>query len=182
MGIYRMQTALSLLDIRRAQNGNALPVRRLLPYLRQAAAFVILLAHVCGRCSAAVNVYAPNAQVQEEFIASATAQWNVSLLPSAYFPGTFTMNIQSKKVLPPSGQAACDLDKDISLMVAASTWTYVYGFANGQQYERGRDLNTIGNMAVTCSTETTCSEGLGNASSTIYQQNFADPTVIQTGL
>lgn len=92
------------------------------------------------------------------------------------------MNILSKKPAQPSpGQAPCDLDNDIKLMVRASTWSYVYGFADGQAYERHEDLNTIGNMAISCSTTTTCSEGLSNASTQIYQQNFADPTVIPTG-
>ena len=132
--------------------------------------------------AASVTITGP-ANLQADIIAISTSTYIATITPSAFFAGSYTVNLVSKKpavppVCPACPPAICDLDKDIALMVQNSTYTYVYGFANGQAYERYTDLNTIWNLAVACSTNTACSQPLGEASRLIDMQNYAPPTVI----
>jgi hypothetical protein len=145
---------------------------------------------------AAINVYFSNSappSLQADLMASLTTQYQTTVTPG-FFANTFTVTISSKQAAPVcAGTMPCQLDLDISAIIAVSTVNYVYGWANGQQYERNHDLSVIGNYVLNCSSVPyfhhisgssatwdlgTCDDSLGTISNTIYQQNFSSPTVL----
>lgn len=98
---------------------------------------------------AAVNVYlGPNVplSMQADFIANTTTQYQTTLVPSTYFPGTYTLTILGKNPPPQCGGVVvlpCNLDQDVTSMVAITTKSYDYGFANGMDTERQQDTDII---------------------------------------
>lgn len=151
-----------------------------------------------GIASGAVNVYlAPGvpASLQADFIANATTYFNGQLVANQYVPGSYNLTITGKKAAPPPPPTQCpsDFDRDLALMVSASTWTYVYGFANGASDERFRDMTTVSNYLVQCSSPSifnhvtgstsswdvfTCQDALGTAVMRINEQNTGEPSFI----
>lgn len=127
--------------------------------------------------TASVTITGP-AALQADIISVATNTYSATITPSTFFAGSYTVNLISKKPSVPVGPSACTLDDSIKAIVEVTTKSYVYGYANGMQYERNTDLTTIGNMAVVCSTDTSCAQALGDASTAIFDQNFSTPTVI----
>lgn len=147
----------------------------------------------------AVNVYLGSGvpvSIQADFIANATTYFNATLVPSSFFPGTYTLTVLGKNPPVQCGGTVtlpCDLDKDVASMVAVSTYSYIYGFRDGQEYERNHDLGTIGSFTMNCSSPTafslaqmapagwslgTCIDTLGTVSSTIYNQYYSSPTIV----
>lgn len=128
----------------------------------------------------AVTITSPTPAIQADFIAGTTAQWE-SIVKPGLFAGDFKVTLTGKKIIHdplPQISLPCTLDESIVAIVAVTTQSYVYGFANGQSYERQIDLGTIGNAYTVCASTDTCTDGLYRVSNTIYQQNFSTPTVI----
>ena len=136
-----------------------------------AAAFLCL-----GRAQATVTVSVPTG-LQADFIAGTTSQWVGTVTPGL-FAGDSKITITAKKPTVPTVAVPCTPDENIKAVIANSSWTFVFGFYSGQQYERSVDLGTIGNEFVTCKSTDTCQDGLARASDVIYQQNYSSPTVI----
>lgn len=102
---------------------------------------------LASELNAAVNVYINTSApptLQADFIAAVTSQYNATVVKSPYFANTYSITINSKKVPSPcTGTAPCNLDKNVALMVANSTKTYEYGFANGMDEERLQNVYEI---------------------------------------
>lgn len=114
-----------------ADQGNAeMPVfmRRVLSSSR-AIGFCIAIGVLSSSfAQAAVNVYAP-AELQSQFIASTTNQYESTLVPSPYFPGTYTLTIKAKKQDPvPPPKPIND--------ATAFDQCMAYGFVDGMLWER----------------------------------------------
>lgn len=125
-------------------------LKRFTSLVTQVVVMACILAIIPKPVNSAVNVYltpASPASLQADFIANATTQYNATLVASPYFPGTFTLNLISKKVVaPPTTQLPCDLDKNLALLVANSTKTYDYGFSAGMDSERYQDVQWLYGM------------------------------------
>lgn len=155
---------------------------------------LFLLGFLSATSHAAVSISFQTVALQSDLVTMVTSYYVATVTPSPYFSNTYIINVTGKKSVQPSGPQPCELDKDILLMVRASTWSYVYGHASGQEYERASNVGTIAVAASNCnvasyfgaSTKTwsvsTCTEALSNVSSSIYQQSFSSPTQINTGL
>lgn len=148
---------------------------------------------------ATVNVSfssATPASMQKDFIANATNQYLATITPSLFFSNTYSLVIKglNPAYTPPiPSTSTINWQTVIDNFVAQSTTTYLYGWANGQHYERFHDIGTLGYYIVNCSTPTafslvqsststwnlgTCLDSLGTLNSAIYQQEFSTPTVI----
>lgn len=129
--------------------------------------------------TAAVNASFSSTALQNDFIANATNQYNATIVPSPYFPGTYSLAISGKKDV--SASTTCvsvqDFQALVSTLTVVSKGNYVYCFATGMEYERNADLRILSRYSVDCSTATTCSEAVNNAYNTIYQQFFSTPTL-----
>lgn len=148
---------------------------------------------------AAVNVYLSTAApsgLQADLLSNLTSQYVATFSASPYFPGTYTATLFRKNPNYQPPPQALDINKLTAEFISQSTMTFIYGFADGQAYERHVDLNTIAESNVNCSSSTyydqfigtttyhtpidqvTCNAVLSQVWSVIYQQNFSTPTVI----
>lgn len=136
---------------------------------------------VASGYTTSVTINGPTA-LQADIINLATTTYNATVTPSTFFSGSYTINLISKKLSPPviacPPSTACELDKDLALVVAASSWSYVNGFANGQDYQRNGDLAIAGVEYSACASTDTCTAGTARIANRIYQQGVDTPTVI----
>lgn len=178
MGIHFVPSSIPSLDFR-CFSVFRLPLRNLRLYFWRKAVIASALCAIPYLVSgASVTINGPTA-LQTSLIADTTNLYNATITPSSFFPGSYTLNLLSKK--PPvicSSAPLCDLDKDIALMVANSTWNYVYGFGAGMDKERKTDLDIVSSNTAACSTNTVCSDRMTQTYLDIYQQNLSTPTVI----
>lgn len=178
MGIYIVQRSVSFLGFWYGQIiGLFMRKARLhgwrVPAIATAFCALSYVAH-----GASVTVTGP-ADLRADVIAVATTTYNATITASSFFPGSYTVNLLSKKPAVACEQApVCDLDKDLALVVAASSWSYVNGFANGQDYQRNGDLVIGGTVYSACTSTDTCTSCAARISNAIYQQGVDTPTVI----
>lgn len=135
--------------------------------------FVAALNLIPSKTMAAINVYfsssAPTS-LADTFLADVTTQYQAVVVPSKFQTGSYNVTINKKN--PPAicggtVQVPCDLDADLQLLVQQSTWNYVFGYGSGEADERERNLNTIGNYVMKCSTPT-----VFGASTTTFTMGF----------
>ncbi len=146
---------------------------------------------------AAVNVNISSAApsgMQNDVIATVTTYYNASVIPTPFFPNNRNVTIFSKKaiVVPPVDPGLITLNTITNKLVAISSDTFVYGFADGLDYQRVIDLWRLGVYQVNCSSPTffhpsiteppwnpsTCSAALGFAWEDIYNLKYSTPIVI----
>lgn len=135
----------------------------------------------------------PQAATQKDFLASTTNQFNVDLFKTPWGSDTYNLTIKGKNpnYLPPvKSTMSVDATALLAALVATSTSTYVYGWANGVEYERKKDVQSIGNYIINCSSPTffdglelgwnsaTCTTALQAIQKFIYQQSFSTPTPV----
>lgn len=146
-----------------------------------------------------VNVYTSTsavepAKLQKDFIASTTNQY-LSTLKAGFF-NAYTLTIRAKNPAytpPVVSTTIVTLDRLVDKMILASTWTYIYGAANGMDYQRAVDMNRISNYLINCSSGPyfgvhstaswnwgTCTTALNVVLQDIYSLKFSSPTVIPT--
>lgn len=124
------------------------------------------------------NVYAPSQQLQKQFIADTTTQYQATVATSP-FANTFTITLSARY---PSFQGPVQvstslvtLDSIVNKLTTISTYTYVTGFANGMEYERYNNAALLGHFMMLCSTAnahdfTICNTILGFSSDYILNQ------------
>lgn len=142
-----------------------------------------------------INVYtatnaANPAALAAQFLADTTNQYNATLAPGV-FANSYKLTLSDKKNVPvnldPNTQALQNVTKQL---VSISSDTFVYGYADGMDYERKIAIGRISNYTVNCSTpsvfgastttwnESVCTTALVTAESDIYNLKFSTPTVI----
>lgn len=195
MDFYELSRAVSSLDFwKRKKIGMSL--RRILFCWGRAYRSAALLSLVCGMSWAAsytLNVQLTDAALWTDLMAATTGQYNGTLKPGL-FSNSYTLTVTSKKPVTPTTPPAppiVTLPLDQALALGATV--YVYGFANGQEYERKVELGTLSHYAINCSTPsmfssmvapwdsrdaTICNEVIGTTYNDIYTQNFSTPTII----
>lgn len=154
---------------------------------------LLFLGFITAPTEAATNVYlavgAP-AILQASLVADVTNQYEATI--GQGFFGDTKITISARKTLPPQApaQCPCDLDKNLALLVATSTTTFLYGYRDGEEDERKRNLGTVSFYAVNCSsaplfgasTETwntgVCGKAIWAPYWDIYWQSFSSPTII----
>lgn len=162
---------------------------------RKAAAWGAMCASLC-RYTGATDFTAQftDIKLQKELIAYTTTYYSGTLTPSIAFPGNFYFKVTGKKGSLPPGPIpihTLDLGDITKRLEAISSTTYVYGWADGAEGERARDLTTIENYATNCSSSPyfnvpstapwdagVCGASLGNAYNAIAIQNLSAPPVI----
>ena len=153
-----------------------------------------------------ISTAAP-AGTEKALIASVTAQFRCDVVPNKYSPSISQITVYgpnpdyvSPQVIPSTAGVYVVKIKADTKMVYQSTTSlgeiYVYGWSDGQRYERKTDLNTIGSFILDCSSPSvfdvfqssgkpwdlgTCLDALMTVNNIIYQQDFADPTPITPG-
>lgn len=133
------------------------------------------------------------ATTQTEFIANTTNQYFCTLTKSPFFSNTYSLTISSKNSTYQTSTTTVDSNKIVSNFIMFATTTYLYGWVDGQSYERDHTLGMLGSYMVNCSTPSyfyniqstssawhlgTCLDSLSTLNNAIYQQNFSTPTVI----
>lgn len=136
--------------------------------------------------------------VEASFLASTTAQFQNILNPNPLASNVYSINllgfnpnyVSPGQVVP---SAPCQLDQDISNMVANSTWTYVYGFGDGMSYQQKSETGVVGYLQNLCSTATyfnlvqattstfnkaTCSDVIGTIENQLFNLSSSTPIVI----
>lgn len=157
-----------------------------------------LLTLAAGTAVASVNVYFSGSQgnlLQQQFLASTTAQWQAQLVPNPYYSNTYTLTLTGPNtgyqvpVVTPSF-VQLDTTTFVRLLTQNATNSYIFGFADGQTYGRAVDLGILAGFEVQCSSaslfgaststwsQLPCVLSLTAAATGINQQNVATPTVI----
>lgn len=151
----------------------------LLRELYRYAAKTVGIAFCCASVQAAsVTITGPSA-LQADAIALATTTYNATITASSFLPNSYTVNLVSKKPAVVCQQApVCDLDKDLALVVAASSWSYVNGFYDGLDDQRYADQIIAGNQYNSCVSTDTCHSGATRIFNEIERQGVSTVTVI----
>lgn len=143
-----------------------------------------------------VSTSAP-ASLEQKFIADTTRQYVSTMAPTPYFVGSYSIKLFSVNplyTLPPPpvvSSTVVTLDTLISEMIDKSTWTYIYGYASGMDYQRHIDMGRISDYMTHCATNTyfnvasssswdqgACTTSLAAVLQDIYNLKFSSPTVI----
>src|SRR5271165_2455218 len=164
-----------------------------------ATAFVLGLASTANATTYTDNVYIPTAQLQAAFLVETTTQFSATVSSSPWFVNTFTINVASQNPVTQCSTTTlvpCQLDQDVANMIAVSTNSYVYGWADGESSERYNDVLFISSFTTWCSSSsywypgvststvipqissTTCNAVLDFIGNFIYTQFFSSPTVV----
>lgn len=155
----------------------------------------LIIAALCVSAQAAnyvVHVNAPTPELNSAFIASTTNQYLGTLTKSTLFANTWTLNITgpNPNYQPPAPPDNLTAQEVLNALVALSTATYPYGWADGIEYGRGVDLGRLSHYIVNCGTPTVfgatsanwnqgvCTSALMSASQDIYDLRFDSPTIV----
>jgi hypothetical protein len=160
-----------------------------------------ILAFSCVGVQASVNIYfaasAPPS-LQNNLIAGLTTQYNAQVTLSPYFANTYTVTISSANPAGTCGATTvitqpCELDQDISNMIAVSTYTGVYMFGSGMVYQQDQQEDFVGEMNNLCGSATsytliqsstgtfskaTCQDVTGTIEDELFNEQLSTPTVI----
>lgn len=185
MGIYKMQSSVSSVAIW-FRTLLSLPVRRVcLP--KSVAPWIFAISFLATGIANAftqviISTSAP-ADTENKFVAYTLSQFRSEFKANPLAANTYSLKIFD--VIPPyKPMTQIDLKSLVNEMVAQSSTTYLYGFADGQEYERAHDLDTIGKYMVLLGTAPERVECQGYFQSTaheIYEQNFSSPTFLPLG-
>lgn len=127
------------------------------------------------------------AGIEKEFIGSTTNQYLSNLIVNPLVPNTY----QIKLIAPNPNYTKPVTETDLlQAVVQVSTFSYVYGWADGMEYGRGVDLSRISNYIIYCSSpsyfgastttwnEGVCTSSLMAAELDIYNMKYSSPTVV----
>jgi hypothetical protein len=128
--------------------------------------------------------------IERDLIASVTAQYQAKVVKNPYVSNTYAVTIYG---LNPAFNPLPTNAQLLDSVVTVDSWTYVHGWANGEQYERHQDMSFVGYYDVHCSSPTlfdllqaststwdvgTCEDALSTLNNRMYQLFFDTPTVI----
>ena len=132
-----------------------------------------------GRCYAffaqiTTSTGAPSG-VGDSFIASTQNQYQAKVTPNPLVSDVYSVVLYgpNPNYNPPVTNA--DL---LNAIVTVDSYTYVYGWVAGQQYERQNDVQIISSHYFECDTDTTCIHAITGAMGDVYTQNFSTPTAV----
>ena len=122
---------------------------------------------------------------EDAFLAALEAQFIAGVTANPLASNTYSIKLYGPN---PTYQAPAPPPTTLEQALSLGATVYVYGFADGQAYERKHDLDTVGHYDFNCSSPTffglvtidttTCFTIMGQLANDIYTQNFSTPTVI----
>lgn len=121
-----------------------------------------------------VNTYLNSDELSKDLIAATTNQYVATVKPGL-LPNMFSITVTGKNpsYQPPSvSTSIITLDAITRQLTTISTWTYVYGWADGREYTRDEFLNQVGRFAINCS-----SASYFGVSTTTWNQAVCTQTV-----
>lgn len=158
-------------------------------FLRIIVLFLVLGSYEIAHAYEVVQIStgAP-AGLEKTLLAAVTTQFNAVVKPNPFAANTYSVTIYGNN---PNYNAPTPPPSNLQESLSLGATVYIYGFADGQNYERCQDLGHISTFLVNCSTPSyfgspsgfvwsaaTCNQALGTVSNFIYTQNFSTPTVI----
>ena len=157
---------------------------------------------LCGRAYGYTVITFANGvpeSVEKQLIASTTAQFLAVVKSNPLAANTYSITINglNPNYNPPIVITGADLlkqlDLDTQYLATVDSYTYVYGFADGMDYQNNVDENVAANFAVNCSTPTafqllqtstatfdrsTCQDVLSSVLDTLYELDLSTPPVL----
>lgn len=106
-------------------------------------ALITLVFMACGMQASAYTVIQGPPTLESGLIASATNQYNATLTANPFFPGTYQIQLISTNAAynPPVTNQAL-----LNALVSVSTQNYVYGWADGIDWQRWHTLGFFNNQ------------------------------------
>lgn len=153
-------------------------------------AFTAIIFCVVGNAEAFQGynvVVTTNPTVQASFLASTTAQFQATLTPNPLVANTYSINLLGAN--PSYNPPPTTIQQALSL----GATVYLYGWVDGQHYERAHDEGIASVYAINCSSPTvftlhqtstatfdtaTCQDAIGMVYQQIYQQDYSTPTAV----
>lgn len=120
-------------------------------------------------------------------IQALTSQFTATVTPNPFAANTYSIVLFSPN--PGYQQPVSDQDL-LNALVAVSSNDYVYGFANGQNYDQRVQDNLVESFEVNCSTpmvgvanwdQSTCEAVTEAIDGAIFEESLSTPTVIPLG-
>lgn len=144
-----------------------------------------------------INVYIADspeaASIKDSFIARTTDFFDATVKQSTFFTNTFSVNVKGLNpgyVPPAPDPGIATLETITRDLTAISTWTYVYGWADGTERERQSNADILGSYIVECSSpahfgvdpdaewsEGTCNTALMGPIQDIYEKSLEIPVI-----
>lgn len=128
---------------------------------------------------------------EQTFIAAMKAQFNVKVVTNPLVANTYGITVYGPNPLynPPisNAQLLQQLDLDAQYMATVDSYTYVYGFADGQTYNQHDNRDIVEGFELNCSTplasvptwdSETCVSVTLAIDNAIYQESLSTPTVV----
>lgn len=135
-------------------------------------------------------------QFQANLIAALTNQYQSTVAVNPSFPGAYTLKVYgvNPAYQPPQiSTTVATLDSIAKTLVEISTWTYVYGWVDGEDYARDVDIGRVSTYAIWCSTpsvfhastdtwnSSVCITTLATVREDIRSIKVSTPTIIPPG-
>lgn len=207
-----MQRALSFL-YRWIRSGTMSLWPSRLPHKKQWKTYALLYsclgalhATAYGYTVVSLSTSAP-AGLESQFIASATSQYLSTLTANPFVGNTYTLVLKAinpayqppAPAVDPNATIALllnQIDKNEQYMENVDSYTYVFGWASGLQYQNSVDEGEVAGFDLFCSTPTkfnlvltssstfdrkTCSDTLDTILQTLYTLNISTPPIVGAG-
>lgn len=193
-----MSTSLSPM-VRRSNDRLSVSLRRLHAW-KFIAVFVLSCYCKVGNAfeQIVISTGAPQG-TEAQFIASMQAQWNVKVISNPLASNTYGITLYgpNPSYNPPitNAQLMQQIDLDAQYIENVDSYTYVYGWADGESYQQSETSNMLQNFMVQCSTpsvfvdtktinsnnpwnSTECQEVLNAALQDNFDLSLSTPTIV----
>lgn len=189
-----MQTSLSFLAHGRNQ------VRKLLmrvarygkPYALAYTGLCCALLCASGHAYTVVQISTGAPQGTEtQLLSQISAQFNAKITPNPLASNTYSVTIYGPNptYLPPitSAQLLQQIDLDAQYIATVDTYTYVYGFADGESYNQRQTSSLVEEFEINCSTPIagpaawdvgTCIALTTAIDAVIFEESQSTPTIV----
>lgn len=151
--------------------------------------FALLLAHISISGAYTVEISTSTA-LEEQFLTATAQQFDIVVTSNPFFGNTYTMQLLGINPAYNPAPTNAQLLQDI---VTVDSYTYVYGWADGESYMQSEEVGIVGSYANLCGSATnfmlnqsstatfdqgTCEDTLATVIDQIYQLQLSSPTVV----
>jgi hypothetical protein len=148
---------------------------------------LLLLSSPLGAYTVVIVSSAAPVGIEQQFIASSTAQYQMDYFKNPLASNTYTLKLYGTN---PNFNPPPPLPSTLQQSLALASTVYVYGFASGMAYERSVDTSMISSYLVNCSSAgyfgastgswntSSCSQALMAAEEAIFSLATSTPPVL----
>lgn len=128
--------------------------------------------------------------LENAFLAATTTQFTATVVSNPFFANTYQVLLQDYN---PGYTKPVTMQELLNSLVTVDSYTYVYGWADGESYDRTQTIGHVAQKSNLCASATnfqliesgtatfnsaTCHDVLGTILNDLYLLEFSSPTVV----